>query len=188
MQTLPPARIESVEAAGDQAEAAVGISMEREQRVRAVVALALIAAVLAPACMGRAPAGQRPVPLCALLRETATHEGRWVTTRGTLTSGPEAAFLSSRSCPNPESRVFVDPFAVWKGRPGVKRRLTKLLRSGRAEVLVTGRFHGPKQVRSPGVSPGFDDLHRQAHSRWGHNSAFRYALVDPEFLSAEPAE
>ena len=143
---------------------------------------------------GGRPQSARPeqkgqmISLCELTANWQKYDRTIVHIRAIYRAGNETSEIYDADCPDSGNAAWVPPNLDGALPLNIKKRLGEILRaSGRARIVVTGEFDGPKKVDIPsGTSPELAKIMSTLDSRYGHMNHWKFQFVFSEVESVEP--
>ena len=126
--------------------------------------------------------------LCELAANWQKYDHTIVRIRAIYRAGNETSEIYDENCPDSGNSAWVPPNLDGALPVNIKSRFDDILHtSGRARVVVTGEFDGPKKVDIPsGTSPGLAKIMSTVDSRYGHMNHWKFQFVFSEVESVEP--
>jgi hypothetical protein len=136
-----------------------------------------------------APGKSEEVSLCYLTTNWKKYDHRMVRIDAIYRTGAETSEVYDLSCPDSDHVAWVPPDLAKMAPPEMVDKLNRLLRSsGRAQIVATGEFDGPKKVDiPPGTSPGLAATLQAADSHYGHQNGWDFQFVISTIEKVEPA-
>jgi len=125
--------------------------------------------------------------LCELTANWQKYDHMMVRIQAIYRGGNETSEVYDSNCANGGNSAWVPPDFEGALPPNIKNRLDEILRvHGRARIVVTGEFDGPKKVDIPsGTSPGLAKIMSTVDSRYGHMNHWKFQFVFSEIESTE---
>jgi hypothetical protein len=129
------------------------------------------------------------VSLCELTRAWKKYDHKVVRIKSIYRTGPETSEIYDLECPDSDHVAWVPPDLAKMAPADMVDKMNRLLKSsGRAQIVATGEFDGPKKVDiPPGTSPGLAATLQAADSHYGHQNGWDFQFVISTIEKVEPA-